>query len=1312
MYKKNLSILTIGILGALASLSLVSYVDASGPYVRHQIAAVAARNVEVFDFDEDGDMDVISGASTNFAWYENNGTNLSFTRHLIDSTAASTTSMFDVQPIDFDEDGDIDVVMAAHGLGITLGVYSWYENDGTDTSFTFHEIDSNLGEPSNIYVIDFDEDGDLDVLGAAQNDGEFAWYQNDGSDTSFTKRSIDATAAATGAAYIEAIDFDEDGDIDVVAAADEGQEFMWYQNDGTDLSFTRRSIDTSSNASSAWRARPLDFDKDGDLDVVTVAKNSSSPFAWYENDGTDTSFTRRAIGSLSVGTPRGGRPVDFDNDGDFDFVAGSLDDELLWFENDGSDTSFTSRMVEDGTTYMDNPENVVPTDFDDDGDIDFVVSALGSSEIAWYESKFMQGTAYSDEGSTALGSGKTVALSVSGGSTLNTDFFTTTTASDGTFSFSTTTTGITEGAAIAIYLDGETEKASAFSIVGPGGLANLDLYQNHILIKNDNTGTTTNTIVSSSDTSDSDDLLSISGGAITVGTDSDYELYIPDGYTLTQDASITVGDSDTSSDLKVVGTLDANNQNMTVYGDLLIDSSLGSLLGGSGTITVSGDWTDSGNKFTDETSTVILDGTGTITTLSPVFYNLNIGSSGQTTTLSTSVTVDRVLTFGGGTITDGTSGGNGTFILRAAIATPVVDSGTSDFSGISFEYDTTTQENIVAGVMKTLDLSALTAGGSYSLTGSTTVLGNLPLNPLSGTKTLNTAGHDLTVLGQTTIGLAGVVNAQITISGDSSVTFGALSESNGSPAGAITTTNGNTLTFTDDLTLDTAGTLIVGTSTIIFAATSTDQTIEINDSFYNLTINNTGASGSNDVIFVNNVDVDNNLTITDGDLDIDTNNVTLTVGEDITIGSGGSYTRNGEAFTIDGTTTYTDNSGAFDLGDLTVSSSTAVASLTLASNATSSGLTIASGETFSLGSNNLYLTDATASATPLTVNGTFTPGTGTVTYKATSTQTTIPVLQYYNLALDGGASFLTSAVTTVLNSFTNLGGYLNESTGYISASSTTSLNQEGYTTSDSPTITVLDGDANTSATSTDSFTITTTLSNGDTETVTLTETGSATGIFTGSPSINTGSVSGSDGALNVPSGSTILTATFTDTKESTDVTSDTATITNTGGTTNTSASSGSVAALPPSFGGGLGAPTTPTQPSQPSTGSGLTSAQVTSIITLLTSFNVDQATLDTVRNILQGNTSPTGDQTFTVSTTNLTGPFRFNTTSSQTRLLQQILAQDTTIYPEGLTTGYYGSLTRKAVGKFQERHNLAIPTDAFYGYAGPQTRATIKQVFN
>ena len=64
--------------------------------------------------------------------------------------------------------------------------------------------------------------------------------------------------------------------------------------------------------------------------------------------------------------------------------------------------------------------------------------------------------------------------------------------------------------------------------------------------------------------------------------------------------------------------------------------------------------------------------------------------------------------------------------------------------------------------------------------------------------------------------------------------------------------------------------------------------------------------------------------------------------------------------------------------------------------------------------------------------------------------------------------------------------------------------------------------------------------------------------------------------------------------------------------------------------------------------------------------------------------------------------------------LQTALKTDSAIYPEGLVTGYYGSLTTKAVQRFQEKYGIVssgTPTTTGYGRVGPKTRAKLNEVF-
>ncbi|MDD3860440.1 MAG: peptidoglycan-binding domain-containing protein [Bacteroidales bacterium] len=83
---------------------------------------------------------------------------------------------------------------------------------------------------------------------------------------------------------------------------------------------------------------------------------------------------------------------------------------------------------------------------------------------------------------------------------------------------------------------------------------------------------------------------------------------------------------------------------------------------------------------------------------------------------------------------------------------------------------------------------------------------------------------------------------------------------------------------------------------------------------------------------------------------------------------------------------------------------------------------------------------------------------------------------------------------------------------------------------------------------------------------------------------------------------------------------------------------------------------------------------------------------------LQGTTTPTTPSTAVCFTTDL----QLGMTSSDVTSLQTVLAKDPAIYPEGLTTGYFGPLTLAAVKKYQAANNI-ITT----GYVGPLTRGAL-----
>lgn len=85
-------------------------------------------------------------------------------------------------------------------------------------------------------------------------------------------------------------------------------------------------------------------------------------------------------------------------------------------------------------------------------------------------------------------------------------------------------------------------------------------------------------------------------------------------------------------------------------------------------------------------------------------------------------------------------------------------------------------------------------------------------------------------------------------------------------------------------------------------------------------------------------------------------------------------------------------------------------------------------------------------------------------------------------------------------------------------------------------------------------------------------------------------------------------------------------------------------------------------------------------------------------------TSPTSVESIFTET------LQVGSTGEDVTLLQEFLAQDPDVYPEGLVTGYFGPLTEAAVQRFQEKNNIVSsgnPESTGYGLVGPLTRETL-----
>lgn len=132
------------------------------------LASVTSYGIHLEDIDEDGDLDFLVAGSSGLHYYESNGNDdPTFTR-----TTLQASSRNDVDVADFDSDGDKDIVSSSEAPS---GLVEWYENDGSE-SFTVATVDSAVTYAWEIAAGDIDGDGNPDIL-VGSNQG-IEWWEN------------------------------------------------------------------------------------------------------------------------------------------------------------------------------------------------------------------------------------------------------------------------------------------------------------------------------------------------------------------------------------------------------------------------------------------------------------------------------------------------------------------------------------------------------------------------------------------------------------------------------------------------------------------------------------------------------------------------------------------------------------------------------------------------------------------------------------------------------------------------------------------------------------------------------------------------------------------------------------------------------------------------------------------------------------------------------------------------------------------------------------------------------------------------------
>lgn len=353
-------------------------------------------------------------------------------------------------------------------------------------------------------------------------------------------------------------------------------------------------------------------------------------------------------------------------------------------------------------------------------------------------------------------------------------------------------------------------------------------------------------------------------------------------------------------------------------------------------------------------TTTVSGGTWTLSGITPPSSGANIIVFTDVNNTASTDRSSAVMTYSGsGNVT-------GMYLGQQALSVGAAeDSTTTIASGLSGDYDYDNDTDIVFSANSstlTIDPGGQLAEDKIDILGSDTLT-------IATTETLAT--HDVGINGT----LTATGNATFTVSGswDNNATFNS------------------------------------GTSAVTLNSSTASETIESTGAtvhtFYALTLNLTNASASLDnVVIAGSLDVNGTFTITDGELDLSSNNPDINTAGNVSIGASGTVTKGSGTWTFDGSsTTLTDSTSGQDLGTVSIGPSTTTTVATN-SNITITSLTIGADDTLNISSDTLTVT---GTGTPFTVTsgGTLTSTSSTVKYTGSSTTTSIATVAYNNLEL-------------------------------------------------------------------------------------------------------------------------------------------------------------------------------------------------------------------------------------------------------------------------------------------------------------------------
>lgn len=235
----------------------------------------------VKDFDLDGDVDIFIVDYNKLYWYENTDGQGNYIQHIPNIPNSTIRDFF---MSDVDGDNDVDIIYRDYKDSKKI---AWFENlDGLGNFGLSKPIATNTVGNYNMSILDFDSDGDEDIICSFSGAKPFILYENLGAGK--------FAVAANGDNYYKGqklVDINADGLMDFITSSFEDDKVAWIENLG---SFGSLKIQNSSQTNVTCSSI-----SSGSASIISVS-GGTAPYSYlWSNGATTNTITELTAGNYS-----------------------------------------------------------------------------------------------------------------------------------------------------------------------------------------------------------------------------------------------------------------------------------------------------------------------------------------------------------------------------------------------------------------------------------------------------------------------------------------------------------------------------------------------------------------------------------------------------------------------------------------------------------------------------------------------------------------------------------------------------------------------------------------------------------------------------------------------------------------------------------------------------------------------------------------------------------------------------------------------------------------------------------------------------